>query len=325
MILRRRYVVTFFSMILFLSNAGVWDASAEPKGVPRLEVLPLPYGQASFRRDGVELTRYHFGEGLHRPFLFPVNGPSGLSLTRMGHPRDPEGHSHHNSVWITHNDVAGVSFWNDRGKGKIKHRRIVKYEDGGERSSLVAENDWIADGSKVLLKEKRQITVLLLDNLEWLMVIDLEFNAAGEAVTLGKTPFGMIGVRMAKTIGVHDGGGTIRNSEGAVDEKEVFWKRARWVDYSGAITNEKREGITLFDHPDNPNHPSHFHVRNDGWMGASLTFDASRKIEPGKPLKLRYGLYAHSEIKPADAIEKQWKKFTERGPLTDLEKRPQNK
>ena len=45
----------------------------------------------------------------------------------------------------------------------------------------------------------------------------------------------MIGVRMAKTIGVLDGGGRIRNSEGGVDEKGTFWKRARWVDYSGQI------------------------------------------------------------------------------------------
>ena len=56
--------------------------------------------------------------------------------------------------------------------------------------------------------------------------------------TFGKTPFGLVGVRMAKPIGIHDGGGTIRNSEGNVDEQGdngCFWKRARWCDYSGPI------------------------------------------------------------------------------------------
>ena len=115
---------------------------------------------------------------------------------------------------------------------------------------------------------------------------------------------------MAKTIGVNDGGGTIRNSEGAVNEKEVFWKRAKWVDYSGLITNENLEGITLFDHPENPNFPSYFHVRNDGWMGVSLTHDAPRTIHPNKPLHLRYGLYIHNDIKPLNAIEAKWKQFT---------------
>ena len=115
---------------------------------------------------------------------------------------------------------------------------------------------------------------------------------------------------MAKTIGVTDGGGIIRNSEGGINEKQVFWKRARWVDYSGPITHDKSEGITLFDHPQNPNFPSYFHVRNDGWMGASLTFDGPRKILPDNPLHLRYGLYIHSDMKPKEDIEERWKQFT---------------
>ncbi len=275
-----------------------------------MQVVPMPYHQASFQRDGVEIARYHFGPSLHRPFIFPVIGPSGCSLTRMGHPHDPESHSHHNSVWISHNDVGGISFWSDRSKGKIRHKRIIKYEDGDQASSITTENQWISDKGGVLLHETRRVTALPLDGSEWLMIIDMEFKAADAAITLGKTPFGMIGVRMAKTIGVNDGGGTIRNSEGAVDEKEVFWKRARWVDYSGLIKNAKLEGITLFDHPHNPNFPSYFHVRNDGWMGASLTHDGPRTIPPDRPLRLRYGLYIHSDIKPLNTIEAKWKQFT---------------
>jgi len=296
-------------------------AALEPRPLPQLQVVPLPYDQASFQREGVELTRYHFAPTLNRPFLYPVNGPSGWSLTRMGHPRDPQSHSHHNSVWISHTDVGGVDFWSDSGAGKIRHRRIVKYEDAGDRSAVLTENEWTTKEGKVLLDEKRQVTVLLLGQGEWMMVIDMELKARDAAVTLGKTPFGVIGVRMAKTIGVNDGGGMIRNSEDAVNEKDVFWKRAKWVDYSGAIKDQKCiEGITLFDHPQNPNHPAYFHVRNDGWMGASLTFEAPMMLEPTKPLRLRYGLYVHGGLKPVESIEAVWKRFTELGPLADIER-----
>ncbi|MHC4586112.1 MAG: DUF6807 domain-containing protein [Planctomycetota bacterium] len=293
------------------TNALAQKAPPKPKRVPRLQVIPMPYNQASFQREGVEVTRYHFGPGLHRPFLFPVIAPSGYSLTRMGHPHDPESHSHHNSVWISHHDVNGTNFWSDGGSGKIHHKRIVKIEDIGKSSSIVTENEWVADGNKVLLLETRKITALLLENFEWLLIIDMEFKAKDTTVTLGKTPFGMIGVRMAKTIGVNDGGGRIRNSEGAVNEKEVLWKQAKWVDYSGTVTNRKLEGITLLDHPDNPNFPTYFHVRNDGWMGVSLTFDGPKIIPPNEPLHLRYGLYIHSNMKSIDAIESKWKQFTE--------------
>ena len=307
--LNRRIFIYLVLATWIAANTSSQAAASEPKSVPLMQVVPMPYRQASFQRDGVELTRYHFGPGLHRPFLFPVIGPSGRSLTRMGHPHDPESHSHHNSVWISHNDVNGTSFWSDVGKGKIRHKRIVEFEDADERASLVAENEWVGNDGKVLLLETRRVTVLPLPNGEWLLTIDMEFKTNDGIVTLGKTPFGMIGVRMAKTIGVNDGGGKVRNSEGAVNEKEVFWKHARWVDYSGAITNVKLEGITLFDHPDNPNFPACFHVRNDGWMGASLTFDGPRNIRPDEPLQLRYGLYVHSDMKSSETIEAEWRRF----------------
>jgi hypothetical protein len=303
-----------FLVVAMCANGLAQSSSVARKAVPRMQVIPMPYHQASFQREGTEITRYHFGPDLRRPFLFPLIGPSGRSLTRMGHPHDPESHSHHNSVWISHNDIDGVSFWSDRGGGKVGHKRIVKLEDGMESTSIVTANEWVTGQGKILLLEMRKITVSLLDDGEWLMTIDLEFKAKGTMVTLGKTPFGMIGVRMAKTIGVNDGGGMIRNSEGGINEKQVFWKRARWVDYSGPIINEKLEGITLFDHPQNPNFPSYFHVRNDGWMGASLTFDRPRKIEPAKPLRLRYGLYVHRDMKAKQIIEAQWKQFAGTSP-----------
>jgi hypothetical protein len=286
-------------------------ALAAAKPVPALQVVPQPYDQVSFQHDGREIARYHFGRGLRRPFVFPLVGPSGRPLTRMGHPRDPESHSHHNSVWVSHHSVNGVSFWDDRAKGRVVHQRMEKLEDeGGGTGAVTSVNHWVNDGDgKVLLHARRRTEVRWLDEGEYFLLFDLRLEAKDAPVTLGKTPFGLVGVRMAKTVGVHDGGGTIRNSEGGVNEKQVLWKSARWVDYSGPITPHAVEGVTLMDHPSNPNHPTVFHVRDDGWMGASLTFDADRAIEPGKPLTLRYGLYVHAGAAEPEKIDGRWKQF----------------
>lgn len=305
-----------FRVVLFALIAAVLmvlPAQAQPsspKPVPRMQVVPQPYDQVSFQRDGVEITRYHFATNLNRPFLFPVIGPSGRSVTRMGHPQDPAGHSHHNSIWFSHHDVDGVSFWEDKGRGRVIHQRVLRFDDGDAEASLVALNAWTAADGTVLMNERRRIAAQWLPDGEWLLVIDVELSAARDQVTLGKTPFGLLGVRMAKTIGVNDGGGMIRNSTGAVNEKEVFWKPACWVDYAGPITPMAMEGIALLDHPRNPNHPSVYHVRNDGWMGASFTFNEPGVLKHGEPLTLRYGFYVHRELNATNAIEKRWEVFS---------------
>lgn len=300
-------VTLFWIHGVFFGGAAEEDLPP-PKPVPLMQALPLPHDQISFQRDGVELTRYHFSPDQNRPFLFPVRGPSGRCLTRMGHPRDPVTHSHHNSVWVSHNDVNGISFWDDRGRGRIVHKQIQRFEDTEAGCLVEVLNEWKAT-NLVLLTEHRRVMARPLPGAEWLLVLDLELAAADQPIVLGKTPFGLLGVRMAKTIGVHDGGGRIRNSEGAVNEKAVFWKPARWVDYAGPVTRQATEGITLLDHPANPNHPTVFHVRNDGWMGAALTFDGPRRIEPGQPLRLRYGLYVHAGMPDLKAIEARWDQF----------------
>ncbi|MEE8453084.1 MAG: PmoA family protein, partial [Thermoguttaceae bacterium] len=267
---------------------------------------------------GRELTRYHFGPTLKRPFWYPMLGPAGRSLTRMGHPRDPSSHSHHNSVWISHHDVNGVDFWSDHGKGRIVGQRVVRYDDSDPRASMLGINTWQDDTGKVLMLERRGTIVVPGQNDSWLMLVDLQLEApASGPVTLNQTPFGLIGVRMAKTIGVHDGGGRILNSQRQLNEEQVFRKPARWVDYSGPVTNQLRGGITLMDHPTNIDHPTPFHVRGDGWMGICLTLNRPLTIEPGKPLRLRYGLWMHADVASAKQIQQRWQEFA-RSPLPTM-------
>jgi hypothetical protein len=197
---------------------------------------------------------------------------------------------------------------------------LEKLDDSDTGAGATIFNHWVDKSGKVLLEERRRVSLELLPNNESLLVLDLRFEAKGAAVTFGKTPFGLVGVRMAKSIGIADGGGTIRNSEGNVDEQGdngCFWKRARWCDYSGPIAPGKNEGATLLDHPANPNHPTFFHVRSDGWMGTSFTHDAARVVEPGKPLQLRYAVYVHAGVPAREALQRRWESFA-KSELPDL-------
>lgn len=306
---------------LFGQAADSPKTPPSPQPVPQMQVLPLPMQQAAVEWNGREISRYYFGADNRRTYLYPLVGPSGKSHIRMGHPRDPNGHSHHNGLWISHHDVNGVAFWNDSpsSKGRIVHKRVSRYEDTDAEALIEVENSWVDDAGTKVMEETRAMRFIPQKDGEWLLVIDLLLTpgaGAKEGVTFGKTPFGITGIRMAKTIGVHDGGGRMLNSEGGVNEAGVFWKQAKWVDYSGPLMNAGKSdsgGVTLFDHPINPSHPSHFHVRDDGWMGACISYEEPRKIATGEVLKLRYGFWIHGGVPQQSAIEEQFAAFAKIG------------
>ncbi len=285
------------------------DTSFSKNPFPRVQIIPQPDDQASFQVEGVEKLRYHWPSRYIRPYWFPLIGPEGVSVTRISHPRDPNSHSHHKAVWIAHNSVNGWDFWSDRTPTRIVHDQIVRYNDGVDSASMTVRNFWLNGAGRRVLQELRTARLRPLEHGELLVDIELELSPTTGSATFGKTPFGFLGVRVAKTMGVNDGGGEIRNSEGAVGESDVLWKRARWVDYSGPITPQAENGIALMDHPSNPRHPTFFHIRSDGWMGTAFCCEAPYTLSSGETLRLRHRLYVHRGRAPLAAIEREWKRF----------------
>ena len=304
-------------LLLAVAASAVVAGPAAPPDFPRVQVVPQPGTQFSFQVDGREVLRYLAGPETPKPYAFPVIGPCGRPVTRIGHPRDPVTHGHHLSLWIGHKDVGGANFWEAGPKsGRIVHDRVLKIDDGAA-ATLAARATWVDADGKALLVDERVWTLAPVVGTageggfgELTLDLDLTLAPAGPPVTLGKTPFGLLAVRVAKTMGVYDGGGRITNSEGGTGEADIFWKKARWCDYSGPAAPGAVNGITLFDHPKNPGHPTAWHVRGDGWMGASVTQGEALEITKEKPLALRYRVWVHAgACEPAKA-EGQWKRWT---------------
>src|SRR5262249_62206661 len=105
--------------------------------------------------------------------------------------------------------------------------------------------------------------------VETFIEIQATFRPAAESLEFGKTNFGFLAVRVAKHLSAHFGGGTLTNSAGATGEPAIFGKSATWVDYSGPTPKGGTEGITYFDHPSNPTHPTKWHGPEDGREGPS--------------------------------------------------------
>lgn len=290
----------------------------------RCELVPLPGHQVSFRVDGKEKTRWHFGSQYTRPFFYPLNGPAGETLTRIGHP-GASNHDHHRSVWFAHHKVLGIDFWSENTEAFIQQKMWFEYRDGNDACSMAVQLDW-HDGHdpQPLLEQEMIATLRPLDNDEWTLDLQSTFRPKSAEIEFQETYFGFLAVRVAKSVSAHFGGGQITGANGSVGEEQLFGLPNRWMDYSGpvAVRGESGErvtqidGITYFDHPQNHNYPAKWHVRADGWMGASACRESGIVSTRMEPLRLRYLLHIHSgEVIPevAEELAAQWAQLPMQG------------
>jgi hypothetical protein len=255
--------------------------------------LPQANHEVAFRLDGRERLRWHFGPSYTRPFFYPLVGPSGESLTRIGHPGAPN-HDHHRSIWFAHAKVLGIDFWSENTAARIRQKNWLVYEDGPERARMAVLLGWYDGHDPEELLEQELVAVFEpLEQGETLLELHSTLRPKAESLEFGVSNFGFLAVRVAKHISEHFGGGQLTSSDGLRGEAAIFGQPARWMDYSAAAGGGEVEGITYFDHPANPRFPTHWHVREDGWMGASVCLKQPIETNRRDPLVLRYLLHAH--------------------------------
>ncbi|QEF97243.1 hypothetical protein Mal15_12820 [Stieleria maiorica] len=326
----RHWLPALLTLFCFAS-AGL----AQQYQPPRCEIVPLADHEVSLRIDGHEKLRWHYGDQYPRPFFYPFNGPSGETLTRMGHP-GAQNHDHHRSVWFAHHKVDGINFWGDGTGTRIRQTHWYRYRDGDDEAVMATHLVWIDQEGVERMQQDVVVALLPIEGEQHAGEHAIEFQLTfrpGEGrqkVTLEQTNFGVLAVRVAASISAYFGGGRLTNDAGLQGEPKLHEQRSRWMDYSGPIAvpgSQGRtiveEGITYFDHPNNPGYPTHWHVRQDGWMGAAPGMKTAIDVSDESPLVLRYLLYAHSgpaELERAEQVQEAFMKrpgFRVRAPGKD--------
>lgn len=313
-------------------NLRAFDAAGRATPVrhfPRMQVRPQqPLDGKVDLFDGRDLvTSYHVGPGSsvdqgggrgggsapRRPFLYPLIGPEGLPLTEFGKPHDPTGsHAHHYSLWIAHASVDGHDFWSEQG-GSIVHEQLELLEDGPVFCRIAHRARWVAADGGEVLRERRVVTIYRAAERDRVLDVELELAPAGAAdVTLDATTFGFLAVRVAQPMSVFDGGGEILNARGDRNERGAHLKPAEWIDLAGPVADGLWNGVAVLDHPDNPNHPTVWHCRNDGWACASFNAKRPHTIRPGEPLRLRYRVLLHRGNAAEGAVASRYAEFAAR-------------
>ncbi|MBN1348233.1 PmoA family protein [candidate division KSB1 bacterium] len=254
-------------------------------------------------------ARYHFSHEYSKPFLYPVIGPFGSSVTRhfpmqQNVPGETTDHIHHRSIYTSHGDMNGSDNWSEEpGHGFIVHKGFGHCVSGSALGEFVAENEWQDARHQSIVREQRRIRIYRQPADRRIIDYEVTFSADWGNVRFGDTKEGgILSVRVASSMdGVRDG--LITNGHGAITEAETWGKHAAWCDYSGPV-DDRWQGITLFDHPESFRYPTTWHVRDYGLMTANpfglshfkndKNWDGSHVLKQGQQMRFFYRIFIHS-------------------------------
>jgi hypothetical protein len=259
--------------------------------------------------NGQLFTEYYF-KNVPRPFCYPIMGPGEVAMTRnfpmKNTPDEDHDHKHHRSLWFTHGSVNGKDFWSeDKNFGKIVHQKFEQVKSGAEAGVIASVNNWIDAEGKVVCTDNQTVRIYAPKSAsERMLDFEITIHASNGEVVFGDTKEGTMALRLAETMRLKGkvGKGHIVNSEGVKDD-QTWGKKAKWCDYYGPAEG-KLVGVAIFDHPENPRHPTWWHVRDYGLFAANPfgqhDFEklpdksaGNLTVPAGKSITFRYRFYFH--------------------------------
>ena len=311
-------VMAVAAIMVFLTGVGTPS--------PAVAQVTIEPGEDRYtvKIDGELFTQYIF-KGYDKPILYPIIGPHGISMTRNwpmkeGVEGEAKDHPHHKALWFAHGDVNGVDFWAEKGKIVSPGAPI-----------LDADGDPLHIGGREFLRDPdgqhiaHQQTWLKFTAVGTARIIDVRVGLWGsDALTFGDTKEGTMAIRTRPELEINHGAKAV-NSEG-VTGKEIWGKRAKWVDYSGVVDG-KTVGIAIFDHPSNPRHPTWWHAREYGLIAANPfgihDFEKGQPkgagnmtIPAGESVTFRYRFVFHEGDAQAAGIAKMYDEYAKKSGST---------
>ncbi len=285
---------------------------------------------------GKPFTTYHFDPKIAKSYLQSLRTASGIVVTRSYPVMEviPEEHQHERSLephqrplYFAHGDINGFNFWVEETFSKYYHaevpyqygrmvfRKLEKVQGGTSSGTVRASFDLVGPDGKSFAVEDQ---TLVFSGDKDTRTVDCSFviRALDKAVKFGDTKEGTFAIRLAPQLTAPQG--TMVNSAGGVGEKEVWGKRADWVDVDGVIDGQSL-GVAVFDNPGSFRHPTYWHARGYGLLAANpfgLSFflndpkqDGSYTLASGKSITLSYRVLIHEGDYKAAGVAAKYSEY----------------
>jgi hypothetical protein len=283
-------------------------------------------GKLRVEINGKLFTEYYY-KNTPRPYFYPLLGPDELPMTRrwpLESSTDEEhDHPHHRSLWYAHSSVNGLDFWTEGSNAcKIVHDKFLAIESGRKSGTIQSTDNWMGQDGTIVCTDTRTMRIYNRPDNQRLFDFEITLHAPTDKVVIfGDDKDGTMAVRVAETMRLKHKdktvGGHIVLSSGMRDG-ETWGKRADWCDYYGPVDG-KIVGIAMFDNPDNPRHPTWWHVRDYGLFAANPfgihNFENKPKgtgdftLPAGQSVTFRYRFYLHEGDEQQAGVAAQYQEY----------------
>jgi len=280
---------------------------------------------------GRPFTTYYFSAGTSKPYLMPLQTPSGVVVTRdfpVGNDvagadtKDPSFEPHQRPLYFAHGNVDGLDYWSeevfdhlmtDHGHQAYGHMVLKEVEQADatrNRATVRARFRLLDPCGRQVAEETQSFTFHGDDRTR---TIDCEFIvfATNGPVVFGDIKEGTFGIRLNRELSAPND--HILNSLGNRGEPAIWGKRADWVSYSGTVGG-KPVGVAIFDSPLSFRHPTYWMARAYGLFAANPfglrkftgdnNQDGSWTVPEGRSLRFRYHVVIYDrELTPSELAE----------------------
>jgi len=261
--------------------------------------------------------QFHYGAPLIKPYFHPLGHPGvGVALTDFR----PADHVWHRGLWFCWKTINGVNYWEEDGKTQqsaglteVRAAKAIPSPDFSCEMDLMLS--YHPPKESPVVTERRTIRVSAPDakgnyRIDW----DMNFTAEQDATFDVTPPSKRGGPKWGGYGGLSFRGDAnwatvlYADSEAGLlsDPSKVrHGEKARWFsvarDREGVV-----DGVTIFDHPGNPNHPTAWYVYRDGFrfLNPSPLLNGPLTLKKGESMRLRYRVLVHEgrpDVKLLDA------------------------
>jgi hypothetical protein len=183
----------------------------------------------------------------------------------------------------------------------------VQRETGPAAAVLEARDDWVLDEKDVVATEVIRLRVERASDRGRAIDAEWRVETKSDALQVAGRKTAGYGGFMLRFPALKE---TVITTSAGAQPTDANLKPCTWADLSSRFgSQDQRSGAAVFLHPEHPGQPVGWTLRKYGFLNPAFPGTTPVKLEPDKPLVLRYRLWIHRGDAAAGGVPEAYEAY----------------